>query len=110
MLFKLSPVECKLGMMDWNKNLGPALERLKLDGTSKAKISILLKYQCLNLDAVEGNKVALLHLKKYESLSLLAIKEETLKRTSGTSMCSHFHGPLQNFMRLTLFQVCLHLS
>ena len=55
MLYKLSPVECKLGMMDWNKNLGPALERLKLDGTSKAKISILLKYQCLNLDAVEGN-------------------------------------------------------
>ncbi|KAL1826259.1 hypothetical protein ACET3Z_004671 [Daucus carota] len=77
---KRKQVSSSEGMMDWNKNLGPALERLKLDGTSKAKISILLKYQCLNLDAVEGNKVALLHLKKYESLSLLAIKEETLKR------------------------------
>ncbi|KAF5472730.1 hypothetical protein F2P56_009423 [Juglans regia] len=55
MLFERSQVECKLGLVGWEKNLDAAVERFKLAGASETDISMVLKNHCSNGDAVEGD-------------------------------------------------------
>ncbi|KAK1353466.1 HSP-interacting protein [Heracleum sosnowskyi] len=57
MLFERSQVECKLGMLGWEKKLDTAVERFKLAGASEVDISTVLKNHCSNGGAAEGNEV-----------------------------------------------------